>query len=75
MAQKLEKVCKIGEALIGHRYSFNNYRDNYLFTILSRNESGTSVYYETDGSVGLFRLSDEMLIYEVPMSSLEKELI
>lgn len=74
MGLKLEKICKINEAKIGYRYSFSA-RPEFLFIVTYRDASGTHVYYPCDGSHGLFRLNTEMLIFEFPMSSLEKELL
>jgi hypothetical protein len=74
MGLKLEKICKINEAKIGYRYSFSPNPD-FGFIITNRDFMGTHVYYPDDGSHGLFRLNTEMLIFEFPMSSLEKELL
>lgn len=74
MGSKLETVCKINEAKIGYRYSFST-RPDFGFIIMYRDSMGTHVYYPDDGSHGVFRLCVEILVFEFPMSSLEKELL
>jgi hypothetical protein len=75
MERKLEKVCKYKKQLkVGERYSLSNLKIfDYSFIVTDINEYEVLVIY-SDGMKG--RITYEpFMVYEYPLTSLEKELL
>ena len=75
MEKKLEKICKYRKELkVGERYSLSNLKIfDYSFIVTDINEYEVRVVY-SDGMVGLIHY-EPFMVYEYPLTSLEKELL
>jgi hypothetical protein len=75
MEQKLEKICKVRDLKKGFRYNMSHSgHHHFCFVVELVGDSGDIYVRYLDGIVGCFRNPD-MVVFEHPYSSLEKELL
>ena len=76
MEKKLEKICSVNELKIGKRYA-TGVNGMYTFIVVDINyDRGFVLLTYTDGfGNGIVYLNSKGYYYEVPLFSLEKELL
>ena len=73
MEEKLEKRCKVDDFQVGLKYRY--LLNTFYVTSIDILQGYVYIKWTKDGIRGLIYLGSEFYSYEVPLSSLEKELM
>jgi hypothetical protein len=73
MEKKLEKKCSVNEFEVGSKYRL--YSLTFYVMDINYEKSLVRVKWNNDGSIGLIYRNTEFYAHNVPLSSLEKELL
>lgn len=75
MEKKPEKKCSINNVKIGHRYSLSDLKNPHFHFIIENLEENKVYVKFLDGFGGLIYKSQITKVWEIPFSSLERELM
>ncbi len=73
MERKLEKRCNVDEFQVGSKYCC--FFNTFSVTNINYERGYVCITWNKDNMKGLIYLGTEFYAYEVPLSSLEKELL